>query len=75
MRYKEVIKDFNSGVLDKSKIQLIMDNDGGYWSGLTDNDDVNDKLSADAEEKYGSPDGYKDIISVLTAAGVNADWC
>jgi hypothetical protein len=75
MKYQQVIEDFNNGTLDKNEVQLIMDNDGGYWQGLTDNDDLNDKLAEDAEKKYGSPEGYKDIVDVLNAAGVNCDWC
>lgn len=75
MNYELVIKDFKNGTLNKNKIQLVMDNDGGYWEGLTDDDDENEKLSDAAEAKYGSPEGYKDIVDVLNAAGVNCDWC
>lgn len=44
MDYKKVIEDFNNGTLDKNKIQLVMDNDGGYWQGLTDDDDLNEDI-------------------------------
>lgn len=75
MDYKKVIEDFNNGTLDKNKIQLVIDNDGGYWEGLTDDDDLNEEISLAAEIKYGDPGGYNDIVDVLKAAGVNCDWC
>ncbi len=74
MNYKKVIEDFGNGTLDKKKIQLVMDNDGGYWEGLTDDDDLNEDIAEAAEIKYGEPDGYRDIVDVLNAAGVNCDW-
>lgn len=75
MNYKKVIEDFNNGALDKNKVQLVMDNDGGYWIGLTDDEDLNEKISEDLEIEYGVPDGYKDVVDILNAAGVNCDWC
>jgi len=30
MNYKAVIEDFNNGVIDPKKFQVVMDNDSGY---------------------------------------------
>jgi hypothetical protein len=78
MDYKRVIADFNNGAIDPKKFQVIMDNDGGYWLCIDesiDNEDRRDELSEEMEKKYGKPNGYGDIVDVLNAAGVNADWC
>lgn len=75
MKYKELIEDIRNGEFDTSKVQLVMDNDDGYWAGLTDDDDENERLADCAESKYGTPSGYKDIVDVLNGAGVNCDWC
>lgn len=75
MNYKKVIEDFNNGTLDKNKVQLVIDNDGGYWVGLTDDDALNEKIGYDLDIEYGVPDGYKDVVDILNAAGVNCDWC
>lgn len=75
MNYKEVIEDFNSGTLNKDIITLVMDNDGGYWSVSTGDEDVDEIIEERLEEAYGTPNGYKDIVDVLNAAGVNTEWC
>ena len=71
MDYVAVIRDFKNGTLDRDTVSLCIDNDGGYWN-------VEDDESGDAcdelEEKYGSPGGYQDVVAVLNAAGVPADW-
>ena len=75
--YKKVIEDFNNGTIDPAKFQVVMDNDGGYWSYVGDGNDYEnqDHLVEALEKKYGSPGGYNDIVAVLNAAGVNSDWC
>lgn len=75
MNYKRVIEDFNSGTLNKDIITLVMDNDGGYWSVSTGSEEVDEITEERLEEAYGTPDGYKDIVDVLNAAGVNTEWC
>lgn len=75
MNYKEVIEDFNSGTLNKDIITLVMDNDGGYWSVNTGSEEVDEIIEERLEGAYGTPDGYKDIVDVLNAAGVNTEWC
>lgn len=75
MNYKKVIEDFNSGTLNKDIITLVMDNDGGYWSVNTGSEEVDEIIEERLEEAYGTPDGYKDIVDVLNAAGVNTEWC
>jgi len=77
MDYKRVIEDFNSGKLDNNSVTLVMDNDGGYWccayKGKTEEE--NEAIADLYKEKYGSPEGYKDIVDVLVAAGIVAEWC
>jgi hypothetical protein len=77
MNYKKVIEDFNNGTIDPEKWQVTMDNDGGYWACLDES--LSDEERTEAEDsitkKYGDPDGYRDIVDVLNAAGVTADWC
>ena len=75
MNYKEVIEGFNNGTLNKDIITLVMDNDGGYWSVNTGSEEVDEIIEERLEEAYGTPDGYKDIVDVLNAAGVNTEWC
>ena len=75
MNYKKVIEDFNNGIIDKSIVTLVMDNDGGYWEVNTGDEDKDELMIATLEKKYGVPDGYRDIVDVLSAAGVPAEWC
>jgi len=75
MNYKQVIKDFNSGVLDRKKVTLVMDNDGGYWSVKHKDLCVAEYKEKQLAEKYGIPGGYNDIVDVLEAAGVHTEWC
>ena len=78
MNYKQVIKDFNNGTIDKTKWQLVMDNDDGYWSYIGNDIECeveHQDLVEMMEEKYGRPNGERDIVKILNAAGVNADWC
>lgn len=75
MNYKKVIKDFNNGTLNKEIVTLVMDNDGGYWSVSTGSEEVDEIIEERLEEAYGTPNGYKDIVDVLNAAGVNTEWC
>jgi hypothetical protein len=77
MNYQKVIEDFNNGTIDPKKWQVTMDNDGGYWSCLDHNmgDEKREELEKEMEQKYGVPDGYRDIVKVLEGAGVTADWC
>jgi len=77
MDYKRVIEDFNNGTIDPKKYQVIMDNNGGYWLCMDESiadEDKRQELADKMEERYGSPDGYSDIVNVLNGAGVNADW-
>ena len=77
MNYKKVIEDFNNGTIDRKKWKVVMDNDDGYWECLDDSldEDDQDTQCAEMEEKYGRPDGYRDVVEILAAAGVNVDWC
>lgn len=78
MNYKQVIKDFNNGKIDATKWQIVMDNDDGYWCYIGDDIECeaeHQDLVEMMEEKYGRPNGERDIVKILNAAGVNADWC
>jgi len=77
MDYAQLISDFNDGTLDKDTIQLVMDNDGSYFAVLDADmsDEEKDPITDALDKKYGSSNGYEDIVSVLQAAGVNCDWC
>lgn len=75
MNYKKVIEDFNNGTLNKDVVTLVIDNDGGYWSVSTGDEDMNEIMEDRLEEFYGTPNGYKDIVDVLNATGVNTEWC
>lgn len=75
MDYKKVIEDFNNGVIDKKVVTLVMDNDDGYWSVNTGDEDQDEIVKEQLKEKYGRPRGYRDIVNVLNAAGVNTEWC
>lgn len=72
MDYARVIKDFTSGEIDKEKWCLYVDNDGGYWQ--SPDHDATDKEIEEMEGRYGLPDGYQDVVEILKAAGVNAEW-
>ena len=56
----------------RAKKNLVIDNDGGYWA-TTDNSSDNGSCP-EMSEKYGDPDGYDDVVDILIAAGVNAEW-
>lgn len=77
MNYAQLISDFNDGTLDKDTIQLVMDNDGSYFTVLDGDmsDEEKDKITDSLDKKYGSSNGYEDIVEVLQAAGVNCEWC
>lgn len=78
MDYKRVIEDFNNGTIDPNEYQVVVDNDiGGYWACYDPDidEDKRDELVEAMSKKYGDPGGYSDIVDVLNAAGVNADWC
>lgn len=77
MNYKKVIQDYASGKINKDHWTVVMDNDGGYWCyhGPEVNDDSAEELVEEMERKYGTPGGYNDIVEVLDAAGVPAEWC
>lgn len=75
MNYKKVIEDFNNGTIDKKVVTLVMDNDDGYWRVDTGCEDQDEIVKEQLKEKYGTPNGYRDIVDVLNAAGVNTEWC
>ena len=64
MDYKKVIEDFQNGTIDRTKWVVVMDNDGGYWAPL--DDDILESEVEEMESKYGSPDGYGDIVDYIS---------
>lgn len=82
-QYKKIISDYNSGKIDKNKWVFVVDNDGGNWCyqgpPLHDDTDVDEELRELEEEKmgekYGCCNGYADIVNILVAVGVEAEWC
>lgn len=76
MDYEKVIEDFNNGTINRAEWSLIIDNDCGYWRYIGDNltDDEQDELEYEMASKYGTPRGYSDVVAILNASGVNAEW-
>ena len=76
MDYKKLFKDKKNGKLSDNMV-IIMDNDGGSWMCTDEKLSENDHEEKENEynKTYGTPDGYCDIIKVLNAAGINAEWC
>ena len=76
MNYEKLFKDKNDGTLD-NRIIIIIDNDGGSIriedESITDNEC--EELADKYESIYGKPDGYRDIVKILNAAGIYAEWC
>lgn len=72
MDYARVIKDFASGEIDKEKWCLYVDNDGGYWQSPDHDAPASEVRKMD--KRYGTPGGYCDVVEILHAAGVNAEW-
>lgn len=75
MNYKRIIEDFDNGVLDKNTIQVTVDNDCIYWTVDTGDEDKDEDIQIALKDKYGCGGGYHDIVDILVAAGVNAEWC
>ena len=78
MNYEQVIAGYNNGTIDPMLWKLVIDNDDGYWEYLGNYGEFEgsyDDLVEGMDDKYGSPCGYSDIVEVLQAAGVNAEWC
>ena len=74
MKYGKVMKDFKSGVLDKNNVLLVIDSDSGYWQSLNEDCEKADVIEARLRKKYGEPGGYSDMVDILIAAGVPAEW-
>jgi len=77
MDYKKVMEDHANGKIDRKKWALVMDNDGGHWryDGKGYDSEWVYRAQDIMTERYGDPDGYSDIVKVLVAAGINAEWC
>ena len=74
MNYKKLFEDKKQGKIDERMV-IVFDNDGGYWTCKTDNDDEHEKMCSEYKEKYGEPDGYRDVVDIMQGAGFNSEWC
>ena len=71
--WKELFDAFNSGELDKSKYTVVMDNDGCRLRYIGDDMDEDEAYEHAIDMFDGN--GYSDIVDVLQAAGIPAEWC
>ncbi len=74
MDYKKLFEDKAAGKIDE-RMTIVFDNDSGYWSCDSDNEDECEKMCDEYAERYGSPNGYEDVVDIMTAAGFKAEWC
>jgi len=87
MDYELLIMDIRAGDPINDNWQLTFDNDGGYWKYIGDlGIECNEcyecagcieirKEAKRLEGRYGSPEGYCDVVNIARAAGINAEWC
>ena len=71
--WKELFAAFASGKLPRDKYCVVMDNDCCFLRYLGDDMDENEAYDHCEELFHG--DGYRDIVDVLNAAGIPAEWC
>lgn len=76
MNYDKLINDTKAGLIDWSKFKLIVDNDSGHIECIDESlsDDERLEKRYEMQGKYGKPDGYRDVVDILLACGVNAAW-
>lgn len=77
-KYDKIIEDYKSGAIDKGVWTLVFDNDGGFWSHANSLEltcEEEDRLCGEMEDKYGTPDGYADLVNLARDAGIQAEWC
>ena len=76
MDYKKLFKDKANGNVC-NHMTIVMDNDDGYWKceDFSLSEEEREKKEEEYEQKYGCPDGYGDVVNILCAVGMNAEWC
>lgn len=76
MNYEKLIKDKNLGLISDDMI-IVIDNDCGYWACQNSAipDEEQDRLCKEYTKDYGKPGGPEDIVKILQAIGLNAEWC
>jgi len=74
MNYSKLFKEKAEGNIDDRMI-LVFDNDCGFWSCDTDDDEESNRMCAEYTERYGEPDGYYDSIDIMIGAGFRAEQC
>lgn len=70
--YKQLKEMFDNGTL--KDWQLIMDNDS-CWLEYIGKFDEDGNIPKDVTEYEFNGDGYRDIVDVCNACGINCDWC
>jgi len=71
MNWKKLIEDHKKGKLDN--VIIFIDNDDGFYS-LKEPADDDVAMLESLEETYGLPGGYQDVVDILQAIGLEADW-
>jgi len=66
--WKEVIDGFRSGEIDSDEWVVVMDNDCSSLS-------YKGALEEPEHELEFKGNGYRDIVEVLNACGIPAEWC
>lgn len=74
MDYKKLFKDKLEGKISNEMI-IIFDNDSGYWGCSNKDENINESMCNEYEQRYGRPNGYYDVVDIMTGAGFKADWC
>lgn len=76
MNYKKLIKDINDGTIDPKSVTLVVDNDF-IWlrDNLHEDWELTEEREKVLEDTYGNGNGYQDLVEVMIASGLNAEWC
>jgi hypothetical protein len=76
MDYEKLFAAKKAGKIEKDMV-LIMDNDSGCWhcNNYLLSEEDREKKQDQYKKTYGTPGGYRDIVEVLNAAGIECEWC
>lgn len=74
MKYKKLFEDKNKGLIPDDMI-IVFDNDSGFWKCENENETIAEAKEKEFTDKYGSPNGYQDIVDIMIGAGFNSEWC
>lgn len=71
--WEDLINAFRSGELDPKKYTVVMDNDCSWLRYV--GDDMDEEEADDHAHSLFAGGGYRDIVDVLQAVGISAEWC